>query len=253
MWWFGVEQARSCVFAGAFFAAVLLVPDGGIGPVHRYDVLLVWALVLQATLVLARIETLDEAKVIVVFHVFGFALEVFKTSPAIGSWSYPGEGVTMVAGVPLFAGFMYAAVGSYVMQAWRRLQLRVERHPPYWMTGLLAAAMYLNFFTHHFWVDVRWYLAALALGLYARCTIAFTPLDRERRMPFLLGFILVGFFIWLAENAGTLFDLWRYPHQEGAWQAVRLGTWSSWTMLAIICFAVVSNLKHVKERIQLAP
>ena len=51
---------------------------------------------------------------------------------------------------------MYASVGSYVMQSWRMLDQRVERHPPYWMTGLLAAAMYLNLFTHHVMLDMRW-------------------------------------------------------------------------------------------------
>ena len=38
-------------------------------------------------------------------------------------------------------------------------------------------------------------LAACALGLYARTTVVFRPLDRERRMPLLLAFVLIGFFI----------------------------------------------------------
>src|SRR5438094_381004 len=87
----------------------------------------------------------------------------------------------------LYFGFKEACVGSYVMQAWRLLELRVRHHPPYWMAGLVAAAIYLNFFTHHTIGDARWYLAACALGLYARTTIHFRPLDRERSMPLLLG------------------------------------------------------------------
>jgi len=129
----------------------------------------------------------------------------------------------------------------------------VERHPPYWMAFALAAALYLNLFTHHYFGDFRWHLLALSLGLYARCDIVFTPMDRERRMPFLLAFTLVGFFIWLAENIGTFFGVWRYPNQIGAWATVSLGKWSSWTMLAMMSFAIVSTLKHVKARIQLAP
>ena len=68
-----------------------------------------------------------------------------------------------------------------------------------------------------------------------------------------LALVLVGFFIWVAENIGTFFGIWRYPDQLGAWVTVSLGKWSSWTVLTLMSFALVSNLKHVKERIHLAP
>lgn len=250
---FAAKQARACLFAAALLVAMACVPRAGLAGVARYDVLLGYALLLQAWLLWRRIETWDEAKAIAVFHLTGFALEAFKVSPAIGSWSYPDAAWSKLFGVPLFAGFMYAAVGSYVMQAWRMLALRVERHPPYWMTGALAAAMYVNLFTHHALGDFRWQLGALALGLYARCSVVFTPLDRERRMPLLLGFVLIGFFIWLAENFGTLLGVWRYPHQAIDWAPVQIGKWSSWAMLALLSFSLVTQLKHVKARIQLAP
>lgn len=252
-WYFGIKQARSCLFAGLFFLAVLLVPRAGLFGMACYDLLLLVALSLQCWLIWRRIETPDEARTILIFHLAGFALELFKVSGPPPSWTYPDTALTKVFGVPLFSGFMYAAVGSYVMQAWHILELRVLRPPPYRMTTLLAILMYANLFTHHFMPDLRWYLAALALGLYARCTICFRPLDRERSMPFLLGFTLVGFFIWLAENIGTFFGVWRYPDQLGAWATVSLGKWSSWTMLAMMSFAIVCSLKHVKSRIQLAP
>jgi len=252
-WWFGIKEARSCLFAGLFFLAVFLVPRAGLLGVARYDLLLLIALGLQAWLIWRKIETWDEARTILVFHLAGFALEVFKVSGAHPSWSYPDPAYSKVFGVPLFSGFMYAAVGSYIMQAWRILHLRVERHPPYWLSTGLAILMYANLFTHHFIGDFRWYLAALALGLYARCDIWFTPLDKERRMPFLLGYTLVGFFIWLAENIGTFFGVWRYPNQLGAWATVSLGKWSSWTMLAMMSFAIICSLKHVKARIHIAP
>ena len=63
---------------------------------------------------------------------------------------------------------MYAAVGSYIIQAWRLFDLRIRHHPPYWMAATIALAIYANFFTHHFIGDFRWYLAACVLGLYAR-------------------------------------------------------------------------------------
>jgi len=246
---FTQKEAQSCVFAGLFFAAVLFVPRTGIFGLPRYDVLLVIALVIQVWLLRTGRESLDELKAICLFHVLGFALEVFKTSSGVKSWSYPDFGYTKVLGVPLFSGFMYAAVGSYIIQAWRLLNLRVVHHPPYWMAGLIATAIYLNFFTHHYIGDYRWYLAAAALGLYARSQIVFRPHLRDRRMPLSLALVLVGFFIWLAENIGTFFGLWAYPHQLGAWAAVHVSKWSAWSLLVLMSFTIVTNLKHVKATV----
>ena len=135
----------------------------------------------------------------------------------MGSWSYQETALFKVWGVPLYSGFMYASVAGYMIQAWRLFDLRVRHHPPYWMAALVAITIYANFFTHHFIGDYRWYLAACALGLYARSTVVFHPIDRERRMPLLLGFVLTGFFIWLAENISTFYSIWSYPDQLGAY------------------------------------
>jgi uncharacterized membrane protein YoaT (DUF817 family) len=169
--WFGIKEARACLFAGLFFLAVFGVPRAGILGIPRYDLLLLIAVAIQAWMVKAKLETWDELKAITLFHVIGFGLEVFKTSEAIGSWSYPDFAYTKLFGVPLFSGFMYAAVGSYIIQSWRLFDIRIRHHPPYWMAGLVALAIYANFFTHHYIPDLRWYHAALALGLYARTTV----------------------------------------------------------------------------------
>ena len=250
-WWFGVKEARACLFAGLFFGAVFLMPKAGVFGLPRYDALLVVALAIQAWMVRSGLESVDELKAITLFHIVGFALEAFKTSSGIRSWSYPEFAYTKVGGVPLFSGFMYAAVGSYIIQAWRLFDLRIRHHPPHLLAALTAVLIYANFFTHHYIGDYRWYLAAFALGLYARSTVVFTPLDRERRMPLLLGFVLIGFFIWLAENAGTFLGVWRYPEQLGAWTTVHLGKWTSWSMLVVMTFTIVANLKHVKARIHI--
>jgi uncharacterized membrane protein YoaT (DUF817 family) len=176
-------------------------------------------------------------------------LEAFKTSSGIQSWTYPDFAYTKICGVPLFSGFMYAAIGSYVIQAWRILDLHVRNHPPYWMASLIAILIYANFFTHHFLGDYRWYIAACTLGLYARTTVHFRPLDRVRRMPLLVSFLLIGFFIWLAENISTLFGIWKYPNQMGAWATVSVGKWSSWSLLIIMTITIVAHLKHIKARI----
>ena len=247
--WFGIKNARACLFAGLFFAAVFITPRAGLFGIPRYDLLLLIALLIQAGMVWAKLETWDEVKAITLFHLIGFALEVFKTSDAIRSWSYPDFAYTKVLGVPLFSGFMYAAVGSYIIQAWRLFDIRVRHHPPYWLAALIALGIYANFFTHHFIDDYRWYLAACALGMYARTTVTYRPLDRDRTMPLLVSFILIGFFIWLAENISTFFGVWAYPEQLGAWTRVHVGKWSSWSLLVIMTFTIVANLKHIKERV----
>ena len=247
--YFGAKCARACLFAGLFFAAVFLVPRDGLLGVPRYDVLLAIALAIQGGMLWAGLESRDEVKAITLFHLIGFGLEVFKTSPAIGSWSYPDFAYTKLFGVPLFSGFMYAAVGSYIIQAWRLFDLRIRHHPPYWMAAVIAMAIYANFFTHHFIGDYRWYLAACALGLYARTRVIFRPYDRDRTMPLLLSFVLIGFFIWLAENVSTFFSIWRYPDQLGAWTTVHWSKWSSWSLLVVMTFTIVANLKHIKERV----
>ena len=249
LWYFGLKQMRAGLFAEFFFAAVFLMPREGVLGLPRYDALLLFALCLQAWMIARGIESWAEARTILFFHLAGFTLEVFKVSSGIQSWVYPDFAYSKVLGVPLFAGFMYAAVGSYLMQAWRIFDVRIIHHPPYWMTATLALALYANFFTHHFIIDVRWYLAAFALGLYARCWVYFTPLDRERRMPLLLAFILVGLLIWIAENIATFFSIWRYPDQIGVWSTVQIDKWSAWTLLSMLSFSIVTSMHHVRARI----
>ena len=249
--YFTVKEARACLFAGLFFAAVFLTPRTGLFGMPRYDLLLLFAIAVQAWMLWAKLETWDEFKAICLFHVLGFALEAFKVSGSIQSWSYPDFAYSKVLGVPLFSGFMYAAVGSYVIQVWRLLDMRIVHHPPYWMATLIALLIYANFFTHHFIGDYRWYLAACALGLYARTAVVFRPYDRDRRMPLLVGFVLTGFFIWLAENISTFYGIWAYPDQLGAWSAVHIGKWSSWSLLTLMTFTIVVNLKHFKSRIHI--
>lgn len=247
--YFGLKNARACIFVALFFGAMYALPRAGFLGISRYDLLLLVAIAIQAWMLWAGLETLDEMKAITLFHVIGFVLEVFKTSSGIKSWAYPDAGYTKLLGVPLFAGFMYAAVGSYMIQAWRMFNLRILHHPPYWMAGTIAFLIYANFFTHHFIGDYRWYLAACALGLYARCTVVYRPLDVDRKMPLLLAFVLIGFFIWLAENIGTFFGVWKYPNQLGAWSMVHVGKWSAWSLLVVMTFTIIANLKHIKSQI----
>lgn len=249
---FGLKEARACLFAGLFFIAMFSVPKSGLFGIPRYDVLLIFALIVQVGMLYFKLETWDEIKSITLFHIVGFALELFKTSASIQSWAYPDFAYSKIGGVPLFTGFMYAAVGSYIIQAWRLFDLKIHSHPPYWLATLTAVLIYLNFFSHHYIGDYRWYLTAFALGLYARTMVSFKPYDRHLKMPLLLSFVLIGFFIWLAENLGTIAGIWRYPNQLGAWSMVHLGKWNSWALLVIMTFTIIANLKHIKHSIQVS-
>ena len=237
---FGVKQAWACLFGGAMLAALLLThwlyPDDA--ALARYDFLFLAAVALQAALILLKLERPREIGVIFVFHVVGTLMELFKT--AQGSWVYPEDNLIRIAGVPLFSGFMYACVGSYLARVWRLFEFRFTGYPPVWTTAVLAAAAYVNFFTHHYTVDLRWVLFAVSGVLFARAWVWFRPDVAYRRMPLLLGFVLVALFIWLAENIATFAVAWRYPDQRDAWSVVSLAKFGSWYLLMLLSYVLVS-------------
>jgi uncharacterized membrane protein YoaT (DUF817 family) len=52
---------------------------------------------------------------------------------------YPEPSLLRIGGVPLFSGFMYAAVGSYIARVWRICDYSLRTLPaPLW-TRLLAS------------------------------------------------------------------------------------------------------------------
>lgn len=207
----------------------------------RYDFLFLAALAIQASLIAFRMERHDEARVILIFHIVGTVMEVFKTH--MGSWSYPEDNVLRLGGVPLFSGFMYSAVGSYMTRIWHLFEFRFSNYPPLWATVTLCIAIYVNFFTHHFGPDVRVALFAIAALLYSRCYVHFSPGRIRIRIPLLLGFTLVAFFIWIAENLGTFGGAWIYPDQSSGWQMVSLAKMGSWWLLMLISFVLVTTIR----------
>lgn len=244
---FGLQQARACVFAGSFFLLLFLsnyVPLFGLA---RYDFLFLAAILIQVVLYLLKIETLNEVKVIFLFHIIGFALEVYKTSPAIGSWAYPEEALLKIATVPLFSGFMYAAVGSYISLSWKYMRLSLERAPSYLLAVPLCVLIYLNFFTHHFLPDFRYILMVLVFILFFRTRVYFTALRKRRWMHLNVAFLLIAFFIWIAENISTYYGAWKYPDQVHTWTLVGTGKITSWFLLVIISFIIVAYLKHYRS------
>jgi uncharacterized membrane protein YoaT (DUF817 family) len=241
---FGWKELLSCVFAGSFLLLLALSRHLTPSFLHRYDLLFLGALVIQAALIALRLETGREVAVLSAFHGLGMALELFKTSPGVGSWAYPEPSIFHIATVPLYSGFMYTAIASYMMQAWRRLQLRLTGFPPMPVAIALCVLIYANFFSNHFIPDLRWPLAVGVLVAFRRTWVHFTALKDERRMPLILSFALIGFFIWLAENIGTYFGGWVYPNQLKAWAIVGPNKISSWGLLVILSFIIVAALKR---------
>ncbi len=245
---FGYQQALSCIFPAFIFillgiSHVIIIPG-----LPRYDFLLLACLAIQALMVWTKLETIDELKVITLFHLIGLALEIFKVQ--MGSWAYPEEAYTKVLGVPLYSGFMYASVASYLCQAWRRLDITLTGWPHYLITVPLGASIYLNFFLHHFWLDVRWYLTFLIFAGFWRTRVYYRVNHQQHMMPLWLSFVFIGFFIWLAENIATLLGAWQYPNQQHGWHMVSVSKISSWFLLVIVSFIIVVQLKHVKENLK---
>ncbi len=245
---FGIKQARSAVFAGSFFVLLFLSNHIHIPGLARYDFIFLSALLLQVILYLTKIETWDEVKVIFLFHIIGFVLEVYKTNPTIGSWSYPEPGLFKIANVPLYSGFMYAAVGSYISQSWRIMKLELINFRRYTWSVVLCALIYLNFFTNHFLYDVRYILIPLVFILFWNAKVHFIVTNKRRSMPLTLSLVLIAFFIWIAENISTLLGAWQYPNQVHTWNIVSSGKITSWFLMVIISFIIVSYLKHIKAQ-----
>lgn len=242
---FGLKQAASCVFAGSFLFLLAISGHVHIPGLGRYDFLFLSAIAIQVVLVAVRLENWREVAVLSVFHLIGMGLELFKTSPSIRSWSYPEHAFFHIRTVPLYSGFMYASVASYIMQAWRLMQVRLTAFPPFPLAVGLCAAIYANFFTNHYMLDLRWPLAACVLMLFRRTQVNFVVTRKERRMPLALSFLLIGFFIWVAENIATYFGAWQYPHQKRQWAIVGPTKISSWMLLVIISFIIVAALKEI--------
>jgi uncharacterized membrane protein YoaT (DUF817 family) len=245
---FGMKQAWACLFGGMMIflliATHLFYPQEA--ALARYDFLFLAALFLQVSLLGFGLETIEEAKVIAAYHVVGTVMEIFKTS--VGSWVYPEECFFRIAGVPLFSGFMYSCIGSYLCRAWTLFHFEFKAHPPTAWLVALSVAIYVNFFAHHYLPDMRWALFIAAAILFARTRVYFVNWRAHRWMPLLLGLVLVTAFIWVAENVGTFTKTWLYPSQRTGWSLVSAGKFGSWFLLLIISYTLVALIKKPMER-----
>jgi uncharacterized membrane protein YoaT (DUF817 family) len=150
--------------------------------------------------------------------------------------------------VPLYSGFMYAAVGSYMVSAWKLLDLKLTNHPSYTVSLLVCLALYLNFFTNHYIYDLRMFLFVIVFLVFYKTNVWYTVRTKQYRMPLVISFFLIGFFVWVAENIATYLSAWKYPGQLHEWHVVSIQKITSWFLLVIICFIVVAYLKHFKKQ-----
>ncbi|TDR20447.1 DUF817 domain-containing protein [Marinicella litoralis] len=247
LWLFGIKQAYASLFGG-FLLSVMIITKYWypLESLHRYDFIFLAAIAFQILLLMTRLETIRESVVIVVFHAVATLMELFKTSDAIGSWSYPEASFFCLGNVPLFTGFMYSAVGSYITRAWRIFEFRYDHYPNKSYTLVLVLLIYVNFFTHHYVPDIRWLLLAMTFFMFHKTTIYFKIIISHRHMPLLLGWMLVALFIWLAENIGTFTNIWIYPNQTMQWQMVSWSKLVSWFLLIQLSFVLVTLINRLE-------
>ncbi|MBD3678722.1 MAG: DUF817 domain-containing protein [Rhodobacteraceae bacterium] len=238
---FGLKQGWACLFGGLLLLAILLTralwqPDWAL---HRYDALFLFALLVQAAFLRFRLETWEEARVILLFHLTGTAMELFKVNA--GSWAYPEPGIFKLMGVPLFSGFMYASVGSYMARVIRVFAMRFAPYPRHDLTVVLAVAIYVNFFAHHFLPDIRYALFAATVLLFGRTRVWFVLDGHALWMPLPVAAFLSSLFLWIAENIGTMTGTWIYAGQNPL-DVVSFAKMGSWYLLLYVAFVTVTLL-----------
>ncbi len=235
---FILKQGWAALFGGMILIGILVSAriwqDDWV--LARYDALVLYAVGLQALFLWLRLESWREVKVVFLFHLTGTAMEIFKIQA--GSWAYPEPGLLKLAGVPLFSGFMYASVGSYMARVIRIFDMRFAPFPPFWASLFLATLIYVNFFAHHFLPDIRLSLFAATVLLYGRTRVWFRGGQGYYWMPLPLAAALSSGFLWLAENIGTHTRTWVYAGQQ-PWEWVSLGKMGSWYLLLYVSFTTV--------------
>jgi len=236
--------------SAALFGLLLLVAFAFTAPMgshdyygfYRYDYLLFFALTIQVCLLYLKLESWQEAKVIALFHIMAMGMEVFLTHPAIASWQYPQPAVFKLFTVPLFAGFMYSAVGSFFARSLRLYQVSFENLPTFSNMLLLAVISYLNFMTKFFIPDIRVALFIWSVVIFWKTKLSFQIQNHRVKVPMLPILFLLACLIWVAENISTFYKIWLYPSQVEAWHMVGWGKLGSWYLLLLLSLVLVLKI-----------
>ena len=224
------------------FALTASMGSQSFGGFFRYDYLLLYALIIQSCLIYLKLESWQEAKVIALFHIMAMCMEIFLTHPQIASWQYPQPAVFKIFTVPLFAGFMYSAVGSFFARSLRLYQVSFQQLPHFYHMLALALCSYLNFMTKFFVPDIRSLLFIWSVVIFWRTKIQFRLQQSQVQLPMLLVLLVLAFLIWIAENISTFYKIWLYPTQVDAWHMVGWAKLGSWYLLLLLSLVLVLKI-----------
>lgn len=241
-------QINSCIFG--ILLLFLIALTAHFYPVNaslsRMDFLSMSALILQALLVIGKIETLKESAMIFIFHFLGMSMEIFKIK--MGSWSYPLSGYLYIQGVPLFTGFMYASVGSYILRMQRNFNSLFFNFPTYRQIVFIGGLAYINFMTHHFTVDLRWVILIWSIVIFRKTRISLQISTVKITIPYLWVLLSISGLLWIAENIGSYYMIWKYPHQVEIWRLVSPHKIIAWYLLVLTALAIIYTLYRPLQR-----
>ena len=234
----------------ALFGILLLVAFALTAPMgshdyygfFRYDYLLFYALIIQVCLLYLKLESWAEAKVIALFHLMAMVMEIFLTHPQIASWQYPQPAVFKILTVPLFAGFMYSAVGSFFARSLRLYRVSFENLPRFANMLSLAVFSYINFMSKFFIPDYRNLLFVWSVVIFWKTKSHFEVQQYKLKLPMLPILVVLAFMIWVAENISTFYKIWLYPSQVDAWHMVGWGKLGSWYLLLLLSLVLVLKI-----------
>ena len=236
---FSLKHLWACLFGGLLLLAIICTNAVWASDwlIARYDALFALAVLTQATMLFFKLENWQEAKVIALFHLTGTTMEIFKVNA--GSWAYPEEAFFVLLNVPLFSGFMYASVGSYIVRVIRIFNVQFTYYPPFWVTAVLAILIYGNFFSHHYVPDIRLALFTATVIVFWRTRVVFSI---GRTYPLPLAALFASFFLWIAENVGTLTGTWVYAGSH-TFEMTSISKIGSWYLLLYVAFVTVTLIK----------
>ncbi len=238
---FIVKQLKSVTFGFTILSLIIITNYFNPTSFYRFDLLLFVVIAIQTLMIFFKLETKKELLAITMFHILGVLMEIVKVN-FHHMWSYNEPAIFMIMGVPIFSGFMYASVGSYIVQSIKNLKLNLLNYPSKYWVITLAFLIYLNFLINKLFFDFRILILVFLLVLFYKTYFIFELRKKLFKMHFLLSFFLISIFIWFAENIATYFKIWHYASQKTAWHVVDPLIISSWFMLAILSFIIANEI-----------
>lgn len=247
-----IQQAASAALFGillllAFVITAQMGSESYLG-LFRYDYLLFYALMIQLCMLYLKLESWAEAKVIALFHILAMIMEIFLTHPQIASWQYPQPAIFKLYTVPLFAGFMYSAVGSFFARSIRIYQVSLTQLPSFANMLCLSLLSYINFMSKFFIYDLRYVLFVWSALIFYKTRVDFKIRNTHWRVPMLLVLVVLAFIIWVAENISTFYKIWLYPSQVQEWHMVGWGKLGSWYLLLLLSLVLVMKILGTRDQ-----